>query len=87
MMKVNAMKFTEDLQEEEDCRHWFNWFKNRGIPAAIILEGAHFSVWRQGTVGHKRSRDGAHYVVTCGPERIDEEYHIVEKCNGFELSV
>jgi hypothetical protein len=89
MMKmINAMRLTELLPSEKECRHWYEWLKGRGIPTAIIRYSyGMFSVWRQGTVERNRTTSGStlsdYYRVQCGPEKIDEGYEVVEKCNGF----
>ena len=69
-MQVYA--FSKWLNRESACHEWFDWFKKRGIPAAIVRHKYVFSVWREG-IDHTGIREGWH-----------QDYLVLRRCNGFD---
>ena len=90
MGSIKALRLTEHLDFEDECRSWYEWLKARGVPVAIIAEDNHYAVWRQGVVRRKASSKGGgpdYYDVQCGPEKIKADYRIIESANGFTGAV
>lgn len=70
------IRFTEWQQFEIDCIPWYQWFENRGIPAAIIKRSSgremHYAVLRNWRGNQPVNPEWA------------KTFNIVVKCNGFE---
>jgi hypothetical protein len=78
------MQFSVDLDTKEDCLPWFEWFKSRGIPAAIIQIRGRFFVFRGGKVIRVRTSFAkTPYRIPAPLTYIPQTFEIVMKCNGY----
>lgn len=83
------MQFTIELDTIEDCRFWYEWFKGRGIPAAIIRLGQNYAVFRGGSVTHlnvrRLQKDGKKDYIVLPVRRtpILHPFTIIESCHGY----
>jgi hypothetical protein len=64
------------------CLNWFRWFEDRGVPAAIIQDGAKFAVFRKGVIQRKTGCD-LNYKYRRLPSRFTNDPRIVISCNGY----
>ncbi len=78
-----AFRFTEWQLYQFHCDSWLDWFKAKGVPAAIIQYDAKksysYAVFR---VGEENKNEEA-----AAPDEhfIPEEMSVVDSVNGFEL--
>ena len=70
-----SIQFTEWMDTEKGCREWYQWFKERGVPTAIIQlknsKGIKHAVYRNWK-GNPRMDVGS--IVNLS---------VVDACNGF----
>ena len=77
---MNVYRFTLYLEKQQDCRGWYEWFKSKDIPAAIVFRNHRidrsdvfqYSVWREGI--DNTDKYG----------RWHKESNILEACHGFK---
>lgn len=72
---TRAIQFTEWMDREGQCADWYQWFKDRGVPAAIIKlsnsKGTKYAVYRNWQGNPKMD------VVAI------VNLSVVDTCNGF----
>jgi len=68
----NLFQATVLMDTQDSCLGWYSWFKERGVPVAVIKTNRGYAVYRnmEGSVE---------------PD-FKEKYEILVPCNGFSLS-
>ena len=70
-----AIQFTEWMETEKGCASWYQWFRDRDVPAAIIQlknsKGIKYAVYRNWKGNPKMDVAG---IVNLS---------VVDACNGF----
>lgn len=77
-----GMAFTHWMTKWEDCKFWFDWFRNRGIPAGIIESEGNFAVFRRGPVERKSEHGGIRLIE---PKTRIDAAKVIDSCNGYEI--
>jgi hypothetical protein len=80
-----AFRMSRHLFTENMCLNWFEHFKERGIPCAIVREDKRskpYSVWRIGREVTPIKPGQNYYVTEPNNERIDGV--IIRECHMFK---
>jgi len=80
---MKIFRFSEYQYSQEACHEWYEWFKEKGVPAAIVFRNHHpentsmdqYSVWREGEdLGIKTKNNNLWYPKS----------EIIVSCHGFK---
>jgi hypothetical protein len=79
------MMFTYLMEQEDMCREWFEWFKQKKVPAAIIRFGKNYAVFRRGRI-LRRFHDKT-VEIECPNTPLSETLlagaEIIDSCHGY----
>lgn len=82
-MKIGH-QITSDQPTEAACYYWFNWFRDRGVPAGIVRIRSGFFVFRRGNV-LQILKNGAHKIVPVVETSLrDCPFELIMSCHGYE---
>jgi len=78
------MQVTSWQYGRKSCEGWFRWFEERDVPAAIIMAGSAFAVFRKGVIGRKAA-DGTYYSINAPETKCIPKMELIASCHGYNV--